>query len=143
MQLNNFIEKNKKRSGKGLKKFLAAHAHLPYVGPISIWIILFVIAPLCVVLYFSFLTRSPVGKIINIFTLENYQNFFQGKYYTVPVFRLSNCLLDSKVWRKMENYPHILCNSAFLDLLSYKIVCTKNDSWKGGAYKQPYTILML
>lgn len=80
MQLNNFIEKNKKRSGKGLKKFLAAQAHLPYVGPISIWIILFVIAPLGVVLYFSFLTRSPVGKIINIFTLENYRNFFHWKY---------------------------------------------------------------
>ena len=80
MQVSKLNEKNKKGRAEGFKKFLSAQAHLPYVGPISIWIILFVIAPLSVVLYFSFLTNSPIGKIINIFTLENYRKFFQREY---------------------------------------------------------------
>lgn len=78
MEVSHVVEK--KGIGKRVKRFFAAKAYLPYVGPISIWIIMFVIAPLCVVLYFSFLTKSPAGKIVRIFTFENYRNFFQGKY---------------------------------------------------------------
>jgi len=46
--------------------------YLPSVGPVSIWNILFVIAPLGFILYFSFLTAGPFGRIVPIFTLENY-----------------------------------------------------------------------
>ena len=51
---------------------LSKQAHLPSVGPVSIWTILFVIAPLGVILYFSFLTAGPLGRILPIFTVENY-----------------------------------------------------------------------
>ncbi len=56
-----------------MRKFLAKQVYLPSVGPVSIWTILFVIAPLGVILYFSFLTAGPFGRILTIFTLENYQ----------------------------------------------------------------------
>jgi len=56
-----------------IRKYLAKQAHLPSVGPVSIWTILFVIAPLGFILYFSFLTAGDFGRILPIFTLENYQ----------------------------------------------------------------------
>jgi len=53
-------------------KLLTRQAHLPYVGPVALWILLFVIAPLGFIIYFSFLTTGPYGEIIHTFTLENY-----------------------------------------------------------------------
>ncbi len=64
-----------------IRKFLAKQAHLPYVGPVSFWFILFVISPLGVILYFSFLTTGPYGgEILPIFTLENYLALWRGEY---------------------------------------------------------------
>lgn len=61
-------------------KLLTRQAHLPYVGPITVWVIVFVIAPLGFIIYFSFLTRGPFGEIIHTFTLENYQTAMKGAY---------------------------------------------------------------
>ncbi len=55
-----------------IRKFLTAQEYLPYVGPISLWIVLFVIAPLGVILYFSFLSVGPLGQLVPIITLKNY-----------------------------------------------------------------------
>jgi len=55
-----------------IRELLAKYPYLPSVGPVSIWVILFVIAPLGVILYFSFLTTGDFGVILHIFTLENY-----------------------------------------------------------------------
>jgi len=55
-----------------IRRFLTNHPYLPSVGPVSIWVILFVIAPLGVILYFSFQTAGPFGQVLPIFTLENY-----------------------------------------------------------------------
>ena len=55
-----------------IRRFRAKQVHLPMVGPVSIWTILFVIAPLGVILYFSFQTAGDYGKVLPIFTLENY-----------------------------------------------------------------------
>ncbi len=62
---------------------LSKQAHLPYVGPISLWIILFVFAPLGVIIYFSFLTLGPLGQIIPTFTLENYQFVLKPAYWEI------------------------------------------------------------
>ncbi len=56
-----------------MRKFFAKKVYLPYVGPIALWVIVFVIAPLGFILYFSFLTAGLFGRIDPIFTLENYQ----------------------------------------------------------------------
>lgn len=61
-------------------KLLTRQAHLPYVGPIALWVIVFAIAPLGFIIYFSFLTTGPFGEIIHTFTLENYQNAMKGAY---------------------------------------------------------------
>jgi spermidine/putrescine transport system permease protein len=55
-----------------IRKFLTAQEHLPYVGPVSLWIFLFVIAPLAVILYFSFLSTGPLGQLVPTITLKNY-----------------------------------------------------------------------
>jgi spermidine/putrescine transport system permease protein len=46
------------------------------LGPIVFWLALFVIAPMLIVLYFSFLTSGPHGALLPDLTLENYQNVF-------------------------------------------------------------------
>lgn len=51
-----------------------------YIGPISIWVILFVLAPLIIILYYSFLQIGPFGKIIYNFTFENYQSLIKSGY---------------------------------------------------------------
>jgi len=64
-----------------IRKYLAKQAHLPSVGPISIWFIVFVIAPVGVIIYFSFLTTGPYGgEILPIFTLEHYSALWRGAY---------------------------------------------------------------
>ena len=61
-------------------KLLTRQVHLPYVGPITFWVLLFVIAPLGFIIYFSFLTTGPSGKIIHTFTLENYRAVMKVAY---------------------------------------------------------------
>ncbi|MBA7680216.1 Spermidine/putrescine transport system permease protein PotB [subsurface metagenome] len=80
MEVTELVENKRKGIGIWVKKFLAAQVHLPYVGPISIWIILFVFAPLIVVLYFSFLSVGPALQIIKSFTLEHYKAIFKTEY---------------------------------------------------------------
>jgi len=63
-----------------IKRLLTTQAYLPYVGPTSLWIVLFVITPLGVILYFSFLRVGPFGQIVPTFTLENYVALFRGEY---------------------------------------------------------------
>lgn len=66
--------------GRKIKRLLIMQAYLPYVGLTSVWIVLFVIAPLGFVFYFSFLTVGPSGQIIHTFTLSNYLALFTGRY---------------------------------------------------------------
>ena len=66
-----------------MRKFLGEQVYIPYVGPISLWIMLFVFAPLGVVLYFSFLSAGPFGKIVHTFTLENYRLMLKPTYIKV------------------------------------------------------------
>jgi len=80
MLTSKVVAKTQRRLGKGVKRLLTTQAYLPYVGPISLWIVLFVISPLGVILYFSFLKVGPVGQIVPTFTLENYLTLFKGAY---------------------------------------------------------------
>ena len=51
-----------------------------YVGPISVWVIVFVLAPLVITLYFSFLKAGPYGKIIYTLALDNYRDMIEAGY---------------------------------------------------------------
>lgn len=52
-------------------------------GPVSIWMIIFVMAPMIYVLVISFLTRDPYGGIEAKFTFENYTEMLQPLYLKV------------------------------------------------------------
>ena len=72
MQTSKVVGRTPENLREKAGRFLTKQAHLPYVGPISLWIIVFVFAPLGVILYFSLLTTGPYGQIVHTFTLENY-----------------------------------------------------------------------
>lgn len=52
-------------------------------GPVSIWMIIFVMLPMIYVLVISFMTRDPYGGIEAKFTLENYTEMLQPLYLKV------------------------------------------------------------
>lgn len=51
-----------------------------YMGPITFIVLVFVFAPLLIILFFSFLKAGPFGEIIYRFTLENFQAIIGGGY---------------------------------------------------------------
>jgi len=52
-------------------------------GPISIWMIIFVMLPLIYILFISFMTRTVYGGIEYTFTLDNYKEMLQPVYLKV------------------------------------------------------------
>lgn len=56
---------------------------LATAGPVSAWMIIFVMLPLIYILLISFMTRSAYGGIDYIFTLDNYKEMFQPLYLKV------------------------------------------------------------
>ena len=56
------------------------YRHIVLLSPVLFWLIIFFILPLISILIFSFLERDTYGGIKWIFTLENYQRFFDGLY---------------------------------------------------------------
>ena len=52
-----------------------------YLIPYYVWIVLFVIAPIALIAYYSFFDLS--GN----FTLDNYQNFFTSVYLKLTLVR--------------------------------------------------------
>jgi len=69
-------------------KFLARQAHIPYVGPIALWMVLFVVIPLAIILYFSFLQTGPLGQIIKSFTVKNFVDAFKGEHGLILIYTL-------------------------------------------------------
>ncbi len=56
------------------------YRHIILLSPVLFWLIIFFILPLISIFIFSFLERDTYGGIKWIFTLENYQRFFDGLY---------------------------------------------------------------
>ncbi len=69
-----------KKTWTALANYLSQQAHLPYVGHVGLWMIIFVIAPLMIILYFSFLRAGNFGQILPGLTLENYIFVFKGAH---------------------------------------------------------------
>lgn len=51
---------------------------LPTLGPISLWIVLFVFAPVAVIVYLSFSATGPSGGLVHKFSWGNYWFLFLG-----------------------------------------------------------------
>jgi len=61
---------------------------LPTVGPVSIWILLFIFAPVAVIVFISFLASGQAGEILPRFSIENYRHLlFGGSEYGRAVLR--------------------------------------------------------
>jgi spermidine/putrescine transport system permease protein len=58
--------------------FLLRHTHLLHVAPVSVWVVLFVFAPLVIVVYYSFVSTEAFGTIIPTLTLKNYEYVFHS-----------------------------------------------------------------
>ena len=52
-------------------------------GPISIWMLIFILLPMLYILFIRFMTRDVYGNIEYTFTLDNYKEMFQPLYLSV------------------------------------------------------------
>lgn len=58
---------------------------LAQAGPVSLWMVLFVTAPLLFIIYVSFMTRGTFGGIEYEFTTESYKTLMDPMYFSVIV----------------------------------------------------------
>ena len=77
------------------RKFIASRPHIPYIAPITLWIIVFVIGPLLVIFYFSFLKTSVTGQITNDLTLAHYLALLDPNYLTILLRTLAYALITN------------------------------------------------
>ena len=73
-------KKNKKKEKVSLAKKISQGV---MCGPITIWSVLFIIAPVLLLLFMSFMTKGPLGVIQYQFTLENYAAMLDPVYFSV------------------------------------------------------------
>jgi spermidine/putrescine transport system permease protein len=86
------------------RKFIASRPHIPYIAPISLWIIVFVIGPLLVIFYFSFLKTSATGQITDDLTLAHYLALLDPNYLTI-LFRTLAYALITNIACLLIGYP--------------------------------------
>ena len=70
---------------KDKKSFKARLSSIIMCAPVTIWSVLFVLVPVGMLLFMSFMTKGPLGKIVYKFTLDNYAEIFKPVYVTVTV----------------------------------------------------------
>lgn len=87
--------------GHGLKSKAPAMAT---AGPVSIWMILFVMLPLIYILFISFMTRNTFGGIDYSFTVENYTEMLQPLYLKV-IFKSLKMAFVTTVVCLLVGYP--------------------------------------
>ena len=80
-----------------MAKFLTKQVHLPYVGPVGLWVLLFVFIPMGVALYLSFVKAGPYGRIIHEFTLDNYRALFTSARLMILARSLQYAVLTNIV----------------------------------------------
>lgn len=52
-------------------------------GPMTIWSVLFILIPVVMLVFMSFMTKGLLGKIVYKFTLVNYTDIFKPVYFNV------------------------------------------------------------
>lgn len=73
-------------------------------GPVSIWMIIFVMLPLIYVLVISFMSRNVYGGIEYTFTLDNYKEMLQPLYIKV-IWKSLNLAFLTTVMCLLIGYP--------------------------------------
>jgi spermidine/putrescine transport system permease protein len=77
-------------------------------APAYLWLTLTVLFPLCAMLYFSFLTFSPMGGRETEFTLKHYQSFFEKRIYWYNAWRSIELALFVTGFCLLFGYPAAL-----------------------------------
>lgn len=70
---------------------------LSMAGPVSFWMLVFVLLPLLYVVFISFMTRDEYGGIAYVFTLENYTAMLQPIYLKVILKSLELAFLTTAI----------------------------------------------
>lgn len=70
----------KHKEKRSFKSWLASAV---MCGPITIWSLLFIILPIVLLAFMSFMTKGPLGRVVYEFTLDNYKEMFKPVYFTV------------------------------------------------------------
>lgn len=68
---------------KDKKSFKARLASFVMCAPIGVWTVLFILLPMLLLAFMSFMTKGPLGRVIYEFTFENYAEMFKPVYFTV------------------------------------------------------------
>lgn len=73
----------KKKEHKDKRSFKSLLASVVMCGPITIWSVLFIILPIILLAFMSFMTKGPLGRVVYEFTLDNYKEMFKPVYFIV------------------------------------------------------------
>lgn len=68
---------------KTKKSFKSRMANIFMCAPITIWSILFIILPIVLLAYMSFMTKGPLGRVVYKFTFDNYLEILKPVYAVV------------------------------------------------------------
>jgi len=85
---------------KRVAAFLHRHPSLYtslLVGPPASMLLFLVAVPTLIILYYSFLTRDPTGIVLQIFTLENYANLWDPRFFWVLMRSLGLALATALI----------------------------------------------
>ena len=74
---------HKPKKNKEKRSFKSWLASAVMCGPITIWSLLFIILPIVLLAFMSFMTKGPLGRVVYEFTLDNYKEMFKPVYFTV------------------------------------------------------------
>lgn len=77
---------------------------LAQAGPVSLWMILFVTAPLLFIIYISFMSRGPFGGVVYEFTTESYATLLDTIYFEV-ILKSFKVALTTTVVCLLLGYP--------------------------------------
>lgn len=80
---NDAAAAEKKQNHKDKRSFKSLLSSVVMCGPITIWSVLFIILPIILLAFMSFMTKGPLGRVVYKFTLENYAEMFKPVYFTV------------------------------------------------------------
>lgn len=79
------MEKKSRKEERKKEKISPARrlSQLVMCGPITLWSLFFILAPVLILFFMSFMTKGPLGTIQYQFTLDNYKAMLEPVYFRV------------------------------------------------------------
>ena len=80
---DNLEKSTKRRRHKREQSVRATISNVIMCGPITVWSVLFILVPVGFLVFMSFMTKGPLGRIVYKFTLDNYKEMTKPVYFSV------------------------------------------------------------